>query len=80
MMTHPLLIGFKSSDMDFYPYPEKQRSYLELCTGMEPREPKFRVEGSRLVLSMDLNKKMIRMDSYCDTDWTVEQYDPRVIF
>ena len=77
MTIDRLLDGF--SNMDFYPYPEKQRSYLELCSGMETKEPKLRVDGSRLVLSMGLCKKMIRMDSYCDSDWTADQLDIRTV-
>jgi len=71
-------LNFNQISNRFLPLPEKQRSYQELCTGMETMEPKFSVDRSRLIVKFQLNKNMIRMDSYCDSESTSELYDIRL--
>lgn len=71
-------VNFNLISNRFLPLPEKQRSYQELCTGMETMEPKFSVDRSRLIAQFQLNKNMIRMDSYCDSESTSELYDTRL--
>ena len=71
-------VNFNQISNRFLPLPEKQRSNQELCTGMETMEPKFSVDRSRLIAQFQLNKNMIRMDSYCDSESTSELYDTRL--
>lgn len=70
-------INFNDEISRFNTFPEKQRSYQELCTGMETMEPKFIVDTNRFIAQFQLNKNMIRMDSYCDSESTSELYDIR---
>jgi hypothetical protein len=47
--------------------PEKVRSQVERCVGVEMLEPQHWFNGSRMIWSYELNPKMTDMDGLCDS-------------
>ena len=39
-----------------------------MCTGVETREPHHWFDSNRLVFTYELNKKIINMENYCDSE------------
>lgn len=75
-----MVLGFLAQFNEYYPIPEKWMSQQELCTGVQTREPMPYFDGHRAVYQMKLNKNMIEMGDYCETDDFMRQQDPRFLY
>lgn len=68
MMTlHIHQTGYLARWNDYYPMVNKWHSSQALCTGIEARDPNFRFERNRFVISYQLNKNAMRTGAYCET-------------
>ena len=46
-----------------------ERSFIMLCSGIQFREPQFRFEDNKLVMSTKLDKNPLNISEYCDNRW-----------
>jgi hypothetical protein len=51
-----------------------------LCTGVDAREPQYRFEKNRVVVSYELNKNQMRVGYYCETEDFARMIKPENIF
>lgn len=78
--THGFVLGFLAQFNEYYPMPEKWGSNYEKCTGVESLEPQHWSNKNRMILTYELNPKMINMEQLCDSDMMTENIDPRFLY
>ena len=65
---------------EWSPFPEKHGTNVERCSGVETRQPLHYFEKNRVYYSFELNKEMIDMEDFCDSEWVMKKVDPRLVY
>jgi hypothetical protein len=75
-----MIESWNGIENEWSPFPEKYGYNVERCTGVETMQPFHYFDKNRLIYSMEINRNIMDMEDFCDSEFYMLKIDPRFVF